>query len=216
MTDPSNAYSMQGPWRLGVLISGSGRSLRNLLQVIGRNELDAEVVCVVSSMAGVKGLEIAADAGAPTYVISRAQFPGAGDYSQAVYDVLAPYEPDLLIMAGFLRRLLVFPGWEGRILNIHPALLPDAAAYAAGKGRYGDRVHEAVLARGDRVSGATVHVVTDVYDDGPPLLRSEVPVEPGDTAQSLAARVFAAECKLYPEAIRQYMAQHPELKRSGL
>ncbi|HEV2072368.1 MAG TPA: formyltransferase family protein, partial [Thermomicrobiales bacterium] len=138
-----------------------------------------------------------------------------GNYSKAVYDVLAPHQPDLLIMAGFLRRLLVFPGWEGRILNIHPALLPDAAAYAAGKGRYGDRVHEAVLARGDRVSGATVHVVTDVYDDGPPLLRSEVPVEPGDTAQSLAARVFAAECELYPEAIRQYMAAHPELKRSG-
>ncbi len=216
MTDQSNAYSMQGSWRLGVLISGSGRSLRNLLQVIQRHELDAEVVCVVSSVAGVKGLEIAEDAGLPTHVISRAQFPGVGNYSQAVYDVQAPYEPDLLIMAGFLRRLLVFPGWEGRILNIHPALLPDAAAYAAGKGRYGDRVHEAVLDKGDPVSGATVHVVTDVYDDGPPLLRTEVPVEPGDTAKSLAARIFVAECELYPEAIRQYMAQHPEFKRSGL
>ena len=215
MTGCSNAYARKSPWRLGVLISGSGRSLKNLLQVIGRDELDAEVVCVVSSLAGVKGLEIAAAVGVPTHVVSRAQFPEVGSYSKAVYDVLAPHQADLLIMAGFLRRLLVFPGWEGRILNIHPALLPDAAAYAAGKGRYGDRVHEAVLANRDAVSGATVHVVTDVYDDGPPLLRSEVPVEPGDTAQSLAARVFKAECELYPEAIRQYMAAHPELQRSG-
>ena len=204
---------MKRPWRLGVLISGSGRSLRNLLHVIERNELDAEVVCVISSIAGVKGLEIAANAGVPSQVASRAEFAGADAYSRAIYDVLEPYAPDLLVMAGFLRRLLVFPGWEGRILNIHPALLPDAAAYAAGKGRYGDRVHEAVLANGDPVSGATVHVVTDVYDEGPPLLRLEVPVEPGDTAQSLAARVFAAECDLYPEAIRQYIASHPELKR---
>lgn len=215
MTDRSNPHPLKSPWRLGVLLSGSGRSLRNLLHAIERNELDAEVVCVVSSVAGVKGLEIATDAAVPTHVISHAQYKGAGNYSQAVYGVLDRYEPDLLVMAGFLRRLLVSPGWEGRILNIHPALLPDAAAYAAGKGRYGDRVHEAVLANGDPVSGATVHVVTDVYDDGPPLLRSEVPVEPGDTAQSLAARVFAAECALYPEAIRQYMAAHPELKRSG-
>ncbi|HVL25945.1 MAG TPA: formyltransferase family protein, partial [Thermomicrobiales bacterium] len=113
----------------------------------------------------------------------------------------------------FLRKMLVLPGWEGRILNIHPALLPDAAAYAAGKGRYGDRVHAAVLENGDVVSGATVHVVTDTYDEGPPLLRAEVPVVPGDTAQTLAARVFAAECELYPEAIRRYLADHPELKR---
>lgn len=216
MMTPSSPHSIKRPWRLGVLISGSGRSLRNLLHVIERNELDAEVACVISSIAGVKGLEIAANAGVPSHVVSRAEFAGADAYSRAIYDVLEPYAPDLLIMAGFLRRLLVFPGWEGRILNIHPALLPNAAAYAAGKGRYGDRVHEAVLANGDPVSGATVHVVTDVYDEGPPLLRSEVPVEPGDTAQSLAARVFAAECDLYPEAIRRYMAAHPELKRSRL
>lgn len=201
------------PWRFGVLITGTGRTLRNLLDVIERGELHAEVVCVVSSLPGVKGLDIAADAGIPAYVVSRKDHPGTEPYSRAMYDVLEPHAPDMLVMAGFLRKLLVFPGWEGRILNIHPALLPDAAGYAAGKGMYGDRVHQAVIDHGDAVSGATVHVVTDVYDEGPPLMRVEVPVEPGDTMESLAARVFDEECMLYPEAIRRYLAAHPELKR---
>ena len=214
MTGMNNTSQQQRPWRLGVLISGSGRTLLNLLDVIGRGELNAEVVCVASSQQGVGGLEIAADAGIPAYTITGTQHRGVQAYSQAMYDAVTPHAPDLLIMAGFLRRLLVFPGWEGRILNIHPALLPDAAAYAAGKGCYGDRVHENVIAHGDAMSGATVHVVTDIYDDGPPLMRVEVPVEQGDTAQLLAARIFAEECVLYPEAIRRYMAVHPDLKRS--
>jgi phosphoribosylglycinamide formyltransferase 1 len=203
------------PWRFGVLLSGSGRTLANLLDVIGRGELDAEVVAVVSSVEGVRGLDIAREAGIPAQVVSRRDAPDVEAYSRAVYDAFSPYGVDLVIMAGFLRRVLVLPGWEGRILNIHPALLPDAVAYAAGRGRYGERVHAAVLAHGDPISGATVHVVTDVYDDGPPLLRAEVPVLPGDTPETLAARVFEAECALYPEAIRQYLAAHPELKRKS-
>lgn len=202
------------PWRFGVLLSGSGRTLANLLDVIGRGELDAEIVAVVSSVDGVRGLDIAQEAGIPARVVSRRDAPDVTAYSQAIYDAFAPHNVDLIVMAGFLRRVLVFPGWEGRILNIHPALLPDAASYAAGRGRYGERVHEAVLSHGDAVSGATVHVVTDVYDDGPPLLRVEVPVLPGDTPETLGTRVFEAECELYPEAIRQYLAAHPDLRRS--
>lgn len=209
----STETNVERPWRLGVLISGSGRTLRNLLKVIECSQLNAEIVCVVSSVDGVAGLDIASEAGIPNEVITRRQYPDVSAYSQALYDAVTPYSPDLLIMAGFLRRLLVFPEWEGRILNIHPALLPEAAPYAAGKGRYGERVHAAVLANCDTASGATVHVVNDVYDDGPPLMRAEVPVEPGDTPASLAARVFEAECELYPEAIRQYVEAHPELKR---
>lgn len=203
------------PWRLGVLLSGSGRTLQNLLDVIGRAELDAEVVAVVSSVEGARGIDIARDAGIPAYTVTRRGAPDVETYSRHVYESFAPYAPDLIIMAGFLRRVLIYPEWEGRILNIHPALLPDAAEYAAGRGRYGERVHEAVIARGDTVSGATVHVVTDVYDDGPPLMRAEVPVLPGDTAETLGTRVFEAECSLYPEAIRRYLADHPELKREG-
>jgi phosphoribosylglycinamide formyltransferase 1 len=215
-TRPGSRSRTEGgdtPWRLGVLISGSGRTLANLLAVIDRGELDAEIVAVVSSVAGVRGLEVADAAGIAHDVVLRSHYDDVVSYSRAIYDTFAPHAPDLLIMAGFLRQMLVFPGWEGRILNIHPALLPDAAAYAAGKGKYGDRVHAAVLANGDIVSGATVHVVTDTYDDGPPFMRAEVPVLPADSPASLASRVVAAECELYPEAIRQYLAAHAALKR---
>lgn len=201
------------PWKLAVLISGSGRTLQNLLKVISAGELDAEIVAVVSSAAEIRGLEIAAEAGIPAHVLTPQDARGVDAYSAAIYEQLTPYQPDLVIMAGFLRRLLVHPGWEGRILNIHPALLPQATSYAAGKGFYGERVHAAVLAHGDTESGCTVHVVTDTYDEGPPLGQCVVPITADDDAQSLAARIFAEECELYPRVIREYMESHPELKR---
>lgn len=201
------------PWRLGVLLSGSGRTLANLLATIAAGELDAEVVCVASSRAGVRGIEICREAGIPAMTVTRQQHPEPADHSRAILDAVAPFAPDLLILAGYLRQVAVPPEWEGRMLNIHPALLPQAAAYAAGRGRYGIHVHASVLAHGDAVSGATVHVVTADYDEGPPILQREVPVLPGDTPETLAARVFAVECELYPEAIRRYTASHPELKR---
>lgn len=207
ITNPSR------PWRFAVLISGSGRTLANLMQAIDRGELDAEVVTVVSSVANVRGLEIAEEAGIPTHVLTPHDARGVENYSAAMYELISPYRPDLVIMAGFLRRLLVHTGWEDRILNIHPALLPQAADYAAGKGFYGDKVHAAVIAHGDTETGATVHVVTDTYDDGPPLGQCIVPVSPDDTARSLADRVFIEECKLYPRVIREYMDSHPELFR---
>lgn len=201
------------PWRLAVLISGSGRTLRNLLDAIRRGELNGEIVAVVSSVADVRGLEIAAEAGIPTHVLTSNDAKGVTAYSAATYEILTPCQPDLVIMAGYLRRLLVYPGWENRIVNIHPALLPQAAAYAAGKGYYSDRVHQAVLDNGDLESGCTVHVVTDEYDDGPPLAQSVVSVNPTDDARALADRVFATECELYPRVLREYMTSNPQLKR---
>lgn len=201
------------PWKLAVLISGGGRTLQNLLLAIASGELRAEIVCVVSSAEGVLGLEIAESAGIPTYTLTRLDAPGTGPYSDAMFEIIEPFDPDLIIMAGFLRLLTVKPGWEERILNIHPALLPQAFGYAAGKGMYGDRVHEAVLANLDTESGATVHVVTNHYDQGPPLGQTVVPVVAGDDVHSLAARVFDAECELYPRVIREYMESHPHLKR---
>jgi formyltetrahydrofolate-dependent phosphoribosylglycinamide formyltransferase len=203
----------QRRWRLGVLLSGSGRTLANLLAVIDRGELDAEVVCVVSSRSGVRGIEIARAAGIPVEVVTRRSHPDPADHGRAVHAAVAPFAPDLLILAGYLRQIAVTPAWEGRMLNIHPCLLPQAEAYAAGRGRYGDHVHEAVLAHGDAVTGATVHIVTEDYDAGPPLMQRELPVLPEDTPETLAARVVALACELYPEAIRRYMAAHPELKR---
>jgi formyltetrahydrofolate-dependent phosphoribosylglycinamide formyltransferase len=215
MTGETNGETVPAgrPWRLGVLLSGSGRTLANLLTVIAAGALDAEVVCVVSSRAGVRGIEIAREQGIPAAAVTRKRHPDPVDHGRAILDVVAPFAPDLLILAGYLRQIAVPPAWAGRMLNIHPALLPQASAYAAGRGRYGIHVHAAVLEHGDPVSGATVHVVTDDYDEGPPVLQREVPVLPGDTPEALAARVFAVECELYPEAIRRYTAAHPELKR---
>ncbi|MDQ3442233.1 MAG: phosphoribosylglycinamide formyltransferase [Chloroflexota bacterium] len=201
------------PWNLGVLLSGAGRTLENLLDVIDRGELEARVSIVISSVPGVRGLDVAAAAGIPHLVVRRNDFGSLDAYSASMYDHLDAHDADLIVMAGYLRKMAIFPGWEGRILNIHPCLLPDAGPYAAGKGLFGERVHTAILAQGDTVTGATVHLVTDDYDEGPPLARVEVPVMPGDTPVTLGTRVFQAEKMLYPATIGEYMNAHPELRR---
>ena len=206
--------SSTNPWKLGVLLSGAGRTLTYLLEAIGAGELDASIEVVISSLPEARGLAVAARAGIPHVVMPRADYPSLTAYSAAMHGVLDQHGVDLAIMAGFLRKMQVSPGWEGRVLNIHPCLLPDAGAYAAGKGMYGERVHAAVLAHGDTVSGATVHVVTEDYDEGPPLGRVEVPVLPGDTPETLGTRVFTAEKALYPAMIRAYQRDHPELRRA--
>ncbi|MGD9710470.1 MAG: phosphoribosylglycinamide formyltransferase [Thermomicrobiales bacterium] len=190
--------------RLAVLLSGAGRTLDNLLQWIRRGDLSAEIVVVASSKSLARGLHVAQSAGVPAIVVERKDASSDEEFSGSVFDALAPFEPDLIILAGFLRKLVVPPEWEGRILNIHPALLPEMSA-ASGKGFYGERVHAEVLRRGSKLSGATVHLVDNDYDSGQVLARAVVPVEPEDTVESLAARVFAAECQLYPTTIRDYL-----------
>jgi phosphoribosylglycinamide formyltransferase 1 len=199
----------RGPVGLGVLLSGSGRTLANLLRVIATGGLSAAVRVVISSKPDVRGLQIAQDAGIPAHVVQRRTFDSDLNFSKAIYELLHRHEVELTLLAGFLRKLVVPPELENRILNIHPALLPDSAA--AGRGFYGERVHAAVLESGVAVSGATVHVVDNGYDTGPVVMRATVPVLPGDTPTTLAARVFEAECRLYPAAIRQHLADHPEL-----
>jgi phosphoribosylglycinamide formyltransferase 1 len=198
---------------LAVLLSGTGRTLENFLQVIDRGELDARIAVVISSISGVGGLTIAVNANVPAFVLRRQEFPSDQAYSEAIYAAIAPYDPDLILLAGFLRRLVVFPEWQGRILNIHPGLLPGGPA---GRGLYGERVHAAVLASGVSESGATVHVVDDDYDTGPVVMRATVPVLPDDTPGTLGARVFAAECDLYPEAVRRYLGNNPHLRRRSV
>jgi phosphoribosylglycinamide formyltransferase-1 len=210
LLDSTEPQVTRGPIGLAVLLSGTGRTLQNLLHVIATGGLDCSVRVVVSSKPGVRGLEIAADAGIPAVVLQRQEFPSDEAYSDAVYRTIRPHDVELILLAGFLRKLVVPPELDGRILNIHPALLPEAAA-AAGKGFYGDRVHAAVLASGATQSGATVHVVDNGYDTGPVVLRATVPILPDDNPSTLAARVFEAERALYPAAIRSYIADHPEL-----
>ena len=191
---------------LAVLLSGGGRTLANLLERSRAGEFSAQVGVVVSSVAGAGGLEIARRAGIPATAIVRKDFDSDQAYSDEVFAAIEPFDPALVILAGFLRKIVVPPEWEGRILNIHPALLPEMA-FASGRGFYGDRVHQAVLESGQPASGATVHLVDNGYDTGPVFMRQSVPVEPGDTVQTLAARVFAAECELYPRAIEAYLKE---------
>jgi phosphoribosylglycinamide formyltransferase-1 len=211
VNDQANAMGRR--WRVVALLSGAGRTLQNLIEVIGRGELDVEIVGVIASRGDVYGINVARDAGLPCRIILPRNFETRDAYSDAVYDAIARWNPDLVLMCGFLRQLNMPEAWAGRVLNIHPSLLPETRPYAGGKGMYGIRVHTAVLANGDMVSGATVHLVDAAYDNGPPLMRAEVPVLPNDTPDDLAARVFEQERVLFPAAISAYMAANPHLKR---
>ncbi len=186
--------------RLAVLLSGSGRSLENLLDRIGAGRLRAEVALVVSNRAGVRGVDLARRAGIPVEVMPRDGRP-IEEWSGAIFAACRRSGAELVVMAGFLALLKIPPDLAGRVINIHPSLLPAFG----GKGFHGDHVHRAVLERGCTVSGCTVHVVDDEYDHGRILLQRTVPVLPDDTPESLAARVFAAECDALPEAIARFV-----------
>jgi len=190
---------MKNPVRLGVLLSGSGRTLQNLIDRIDDGSLPAKITVVVSSHPGVKGLERARAKQIPAVTVDFKKFADPKAFSAAVTQELEKHPVDLIIMAGFIRRYLFPSKFEGRVLNIHPALLPEFG----GKGYYGHHVHEAVLKSGAKESGCTVHLADLHYDKGPILLQKRVPVLPGDTPDILAERVFQAECEAYPEAIRR-------------
>jgi phosphoribosylglycinamide formyltransferase 1 len=182
--------------RLAVLLSGSGRTLENLLEWRTDGRLAADVEVVVASRGDVRGVQVAARAGIPTHVLPPAGRP-RGQWSDEIFAVCRAARPDLVVMAGFLHLLEIPADFAGRVINIHPALLPAFG----GRGFHGMHVHRAVLDRGCTVSGCTVHLVDNEYDHGRILLQRTVPVLPDDTAESLAARVFAAECQALPEAI---------------
>ncbi|HZN69348.1 MAG TPA: phosphoribosylglycinamide formyltransferase [Tepidisphaeraceae bacterium] len=188
------------PLKLAVLLSGSGTTLQNLVEVIGRGELDARVEVVVGSRPGLKGMERASAAGLRNTVVERAGFPSCAEFSRRVFSICDEVKPDLVVLAGWLCLLELPDRYAGRVMNIHPALLPSFG----GKGMYGRRVHEAVLAHGCKVSGCTVHFVDNTYDTGPIILQRVCAVLEDDTPDSLARRVFEEEKVAYPEAIRLY------------
>lgn len=189
------------PVRLVVLISGAGTTLQNLVDQIARGQLAAEIIQVISSRGGVLGVERARQAGLPVTVVERRGCPNA-QFQERVWEVIRAAAPDLVCLAGWLHLLSIPPDYRYRVLNIHPALLPAFG----GKGLYGRHVHEAVLAAGVKVSGCTVHFADETYDTGPIILQRCVPVRDDDTPETLAARVFAAECEAYPEAIRRVVS----------
>src|SRR5215470_14578511 len=183
---------------LAVLLSGSGRTLENVQQAILAGHLSARVAVVVSSKSEAYGLVRARQHGLDAAAIPRRDYPDLQAFNAAINAVLAQYPIDLVVLAGFLSLYQPPPALVGRVLNVHPALLPAFG----GKGFYGDRVHRAVLEAGVKLSGCTVHFADACYDHGPIILQAAVPVEDDDTVESLAARVFVAECTLYPQAIQ--------------
>ncbi|HXX94062.1 MAG TPA: phosphoribosylglycinamide formyltransferase [Planctomycetota bacterium] len=193
---------MNAPVHLGILLSGSGRTLQNLVDRIADGSLNARIEIVVSSDPEAFGLERARKAGIPTAIVARKAFRDAEHHSREVTRALEAHPIDLVIMAGYLHLYLFPQKWAGRVLNIHPALLPDFG----GKGFYGHKVHEAVIRKGVPESGCTVHFADHQYDHGGVILQKRVPVLPGDTPETLAERVFQAECEAYPEAIRKVAA----------
>lgn len=186
---------------LGVLLSGSGTTLQNFLDRIEIGELDATVCCVIASRPGIAGIDKAERAGIPHHLVPRREHPDTPSFSAAVTAVLERYEPDLVLLAGFLSLWHIPPAFAGKVMNIHPALIPSFS----GKGYYGMRVHRAAIDAGVKLSGVTVHFADNVYDHGPIILQRAVPVLEQDTPETLQARVFAEECEAYPEAVRLFL-----------
>jgi phosphoribosylglycinamide formyltransferase-1 len=199
---------MSGPLRIAVLLSGSGTSLENLFEHVERGDLDARVSVVIASKPDAGGLERARRRGVPAFAVPRKEHPDPVEFNDRLHEILGRHEVDVVALLGFLSPFEPRARYRTCTLNVHPALIPKYC----GKGFYGRRVHEAVIAAGERESGATVHFVDDEYDHGPILLQDRVPVLPDDTPETLAERVQALERRLVPEALRLFQADDPEVQ----
>ncbi|MFV2067249.1 MAG: phosphoribosylglycinamide formyltransferase [Pirellulales bacterium] len=190
------------PLPIAVLISGGGRTLRNFLARIDAGMLDVKIRLVVSSNPAAAGLDHARRAGIATQVVDPKACEGGDAFRDSIFEACRSADVQYVAMAGFIRHVLIPEDFRHRVINIHPALVPAFS----GHGFYGHHVHQAVLDHGSRVTGCTVHLVDDQYDHGPIIAQRCVPVFEGDTAETLAARVFQSECDLYPQVL-QWIAE---------
>lgn len=182
--------------------------MQSFIDACARGALDAEVAVVLSNRPDAGGLELARQAGIVTRSVDHRQFPDRETFDRAMVDALVPFEPDLVILAGFMRILtpeFIRP-FTGKLLNIHPSLLPKYP---------GLNTHRRALDAGDSEAGVTVHFVTPELDGGPPILQARVPIQPGDTAEALAARVLMLEHEIYPIAARWLLQGRLELTDKG-
>jgi phosphoribosylglycinamide formyltransferase-1 len=184
---------------LAFLASNNGTSMRAIVAAVRAGQLAARPRLVVSNRKAASALDFAREQGLAARFIPTVPDPDVADARLA--EAIRACGADLVILSGYLRKLgpRTIEAFRGRILNVHPALLPDFG----GRGMYGRRVHEAVLAAGVPVSGATVHLVDEVYDHGPTVAQAQVPVRPGDTAENLEARVMAAEPDLFIDTLKR-------------
>ena len=181
--------------RVAILISGRGSNMRALIEAAAAPGYPAEIVLVLANVADAGGLAFAKERGIPTEVVEHRNYPSREAFDEAMDAKLRAAHVEIVCLAGFMRLLspAFTEKWRGRMLNIHPSLLP------AYKGLH---THKRALEAGEKVHGCTVHFVTPELDDGPVILQAKVPVLPGDTEDALAARVLAQEHKIYPEALR--------------
>jgi phosphoribosylglycinamide formyltransferase-1 len=188
------------PLRIGVLLSGEGTSLENLFEHIEAGEVPATVALVISSKENVGGLHRAERRGVPAVAIPRKRHRDLREFNDLIHVELEKHGVEFVALLGFLSPFELRGKFEGRAINVHPALIPAFS----GKGFYGKKVYDAVFAQGVKVTGATVHFVDEEYDHGPIILQEAVPVLEDDTAETLSARVQAAERRLVPAAIRLF------------
>lgn len=188
------------PLNLAVLVSGSGTTLQNLIDRIAAGSLAAKISLVLGSRPNLVGLKRAERAGLKHAAVDRRAYTDPAAFSRDVFARCDEVKPDLIVCAGWLCLLDIPPHYRGRIMNIHPALLPSFG----GKGMYGQKVHQAVLDHGCKVSGCTVHFVDQTYDTGPIILQRSCPVMEEDDAHTLAERVFEEEKIAYPQAIQLF------------
>ncbi len=198
MPDANN----DAPLPIAVLISGGGTTLRNLIERVDDGSLNVDIKLVISSNPTVKGLVFARDANIPAASLQRGEISDAAAYSASIFARCREANVRLVVMGGFLKYVPIPDDFQNRVMNIHPGLIPAFC----GKGMYGDRVHQAVLDYGAKITGCTVHFVDNVYDHGPIVLQRTVPVIDSDTAHTPQERVFAVECEAYPAAIALYAA----------
>lgn len=196
---------MSAPHRLAVFVSGTGRHLENLARLAREGALAGTLELVIANKSGIAALERAARAEIETLVLDADRKLDDDAFSAAAFAAVEARGCDTVVLAGFLRRLVIPSRWTGRVVNVHPALLPAFG----GKGFYGNRVHRAVLERGCQVTGCTVHLVDDEYDHGRVLVQRWCPVESDDTPATLAARVFAEELHALPEGLHRLWGRPP-------
>ena len=187
--------------RISFFFSGTGGNALNLLRACREGRVPGKPVLGLASSAQAGGIERLEAEGLPVAVVVRRDFDSDEAFSEACYEAAEKAGAEVICLCGWLKKLAVPARWEGRILNIHPGLLPQFG----GPGMYGMHVHRAVLAAGEAESGATVHLVDGEYDHGRILAQRRVPVLPGDTPEVLQKRVYAAEMTLYPEALAEYL-----------
>ena len=187
---------------LGVLASGGGTNLQAIIDSIETRRVTARIAVVISNSSKAGALARARRHGIPAIHVSRPMFSSDEELDLAILRTLQEYGVELIILAGYMKKIgpQTIRAYRNRILNTHPALLPSFG----GHGMYGYHVHEAVLASGATVSGVTIHLVDEEYDHGPIVAQRTVPVFPGDTPETLAARVLEREHLLYPEVIQWF------------